>query len=119
MDILKRIDELRKERGWTVFELTSRTNLSEYTVYSWYTRGSKPTIYALESVCEALGVTMAEFFTEINRDNLSPDQVRFLELYSGLTREQRDLVLALMKSYEHAGDSATGKETDDTKKTSF
>ena len=102
MDILKRIDELRREKGWTVFELTNRTNLSEYTIYSWYTRGSKPTIYALESVCEALGVTMGEFFTEIKKDNLSPDQIRLLQSYDHLTKEQQELVLSVVKSYEKA-----------------
>lgn len=108
MDILKRIDELRQKKGWTVFELTSRTNLSEYTVYSWYTRGSKPTIYALENVCEALGVTMGEFFTEIEKDNLTPEQIRLLQSFGHLTKEQQTLVLELVKSYEKANGASPG-----------
>ena len=102
MDILKRIDELRQERGWTVFELTNRTNLSEYTIYSWYTRGSRPTLYAIESVCEAFNITLGEFFTELRRDSLTPSQIRLLETFDDLNEEQQQLVLDIMRSYRKA-----------------
>ena len=100
MDILKRIDELREQKGWTIFELTNRANLSEYTIYSWYKRGSKPTVYALENVCEALGITMQEFFAEVDEAVLSADQIQLLRSWDQLTPEQRDVVLRLMKSYQ-------------------
>ena len=45
---------------------------------------------------------MGEFFTEIKKDNLSPDQIRLLQSYDHLTEEQQELVLSVIKSYEKA-----------------
>lgn len=40
MDILKRITEMRIEKGWTEYELAERSELTQSTISSWYRKKS-------------------------------------------------------------------------------
>ena len=41
MTVIDRINQLCAERGWTYYELTQRSDLSENTMYSWKNIASK------------------------------------------------------------------------------
>ena len=64
MDINKRIDELRFERGWSMYELAQETGLTQSTLSSIMKRGNPPKIETLQCICEAFGLTLAQFFLE-------------------------------------------------------
>lgn len=76
MNILQKIDELRKERGWSINNLAMEAMLTQSTLNNLYNRGNEPKISTLTAICNAFGITLAEFFNEeispINEDeNLS------------------------------------------------
>ena len=56
MDILKRITEMRIEKGWTEYELAERSELTQSTISSWYRKNLIPSIPSLEHICNAFGI---------------------------------------------------------------
>lgn len=64
MNILERIDELRKARGWSVNNLAMEAMLTQSTVNNLYARKSEPKLSTLRAICGAFGITLSEFFAE-------------------------------------------------------
>ena len=60
MNVLKRIYELRKERGWSEYQLAEASEISQSTISSWYRKGMLPSIGSLEKICK--GFTIAPGF---------------------------------------------------------
>ena len=69
MDILEKIDILRKERGWSVNYLAMEAGLTQSTVNNLYSRKTEPKISTLRAICGAFGITLAEFFKEDTKDD--------------------------------------------------
>ncbi len=64
MNILERIDVLRKERGWSINNLAMEAMLTQSTLNNLYSRKNEPKISTLTAICNAFGITLAEFFAE-------------------------------------------------------
>lgn len=64
MDIGKRIRQLRIQNDLTLEELASRTELTKGFLSQLERNLASPSIQTLEDITEALGTTMAKFFTE-------------------------------------------------------
>ena len=62
MDCLQRIKELLNERGWTMYQLAQKSGIPQSTLSNLFIRNNAPTIQTLEKICEAFGITLAEFF---------------------------------------------------------
>ena len=61
-------------------------------------RKNVPTIYTLEKLCAALGVTMAQFFSiDDTRPNLTKEQEEFLEIFDEFSDEEKARVAAFMQ----------------------
>ena len=64
MNILDKIDALRKERGWSVNNLAMEAILTQSTLNNLYTRKTEPKLSTLRAICSAFGISLAEFFAE-------------------------------------------------------
>lgn len=64
MDIGSRIRQLRVRSGLTQAELASRCELTKGFLSQLENDNTQPSLPALQDIVEALGVTMAQFFTE-------------------------------------------------------
>ena len=64
MDIGARIRQLRIKNDLTLEELASRTELTKGFLSQLERNLTSPSIQTLEDIAEALGVTMAGFFSE-------------------------------------------------------
>lgn len=64
MNILEKIDRLRKARGWSVNNLAMEAMLTQSTVNNLYMRNSEPKLSTLRAICNAFGITLSEFFAE-------------------------------------------------------
>lgn len=96
MNILKKINKMRIDRGWSVYRLSVESGVSQSTITNMFNRETLPSITTLESICTAFGVTMSEFFTEENF-NTEPDDEEVLALYRSMNAESRQLVLGIMR----------------------
>lgn len=69
MDILEKIDVLRKERGWSINYLAMEAGLTQSTVNNLYSRKTEPKLSTLRAICGAFGISLAEFFKEDSEDD--------------------------------------------------
>ena len=69
MNILDKIDALRKERGWSVNNLAMEAMLTQSTLNNLYTRKTEPKLSTLRAICSAFGISLAEFFAEEEKES--------------------------------------------------
>ena len=93
MNVLKKITKFRDERGWTNNRLSIEAGVGSATVQNWYKRNATPKLEAVIALCEAFGISLAEFFNdEPERLSLSKVQKDFLDDFDQLNKdEKRDL----------------------------
>ena len=96
MDTQKRIRELMEERGWTDYRLAKEANLSHSTVTNMFNRNNAPTLPTLEAVCQAFGITLAQFFANEDEMTLTEEQQMPFAKWSTLTERQKQILLELM-----------------------
>ena len=99
LDILKRILELRTRRRWTEWKLAEESDLKQSTISSWYSKDQLPKIPSLEKICDAFGITLAQFFCGDNEPvDLTPGQKEMLENWNALSKNQKESILLLIKN---------------------
>ncbi len=98
MDVLKKIDEMMKERGWSDYRLAQESNLSSSTIANIRKRNTIPSITTLECICDAFGITLAQFFAEdAMLVQLSAEQKTLFDQWVTLTPSQKHLLAQLVK----------------------
>lgn len=98
MEVLDRIIELRKERGWSEYQLAEASEIPQSTISSWYRKGMLPSIGSLEKICKGFGITMGYFFSR--RDEsvaLTEEQRKLLDSWNKLTPERKQTLLAFLE----------------------
>lgn len=96
MDVCKRIDELRRERGWSINNLAMEAMLTQSTVNNLFVRKSEPKLSTLRAICNAFGITLSQFFEEENKEEIS-DDLLFAEI-ENLSIEQKRALYTILKS---------------------
>lgn len=72
--ISKRILELCQERGMTVGKLCSTAGTTASTVHDIVTGETKnPRVFTLKKLCDALGITLSEFFDTPEFNNMDQE----------------------------------------------
>ncbi|MBQ8620571.1 MAG: helix-turn-helix transcriptional regulator [Clostridia bacterium] len=99
MDVLERLRHLMDERGWTVYRVARESGLSEKTVYNIYSRNTMPSIPTLEAICNAFGITLAQFFADGKLIEMSLDLEEVFENWIVLTPEQKEATLSMMRAF--------------------
>lgn len=99
MDVLERLRHLMDERGWTVYRVARESGLSEKTVYNIYSRNTMPSIPTLEAICNAFGITLAQFFADGKLIEVSLDLEEVFENWIVLTPEQKEATLSMMRAF--------------------
>lgn len=98
MDVLKKIDWHRMQRGWSEYELALHAELPQSTISTWFRKGQLPTIRSLEKVCNAFGLTLSQFFAEEgDLITLNAEQKELLDSWSALSPKQKELFLELFR----------------------
>lgn len=94
-----KVDGMRKERGWTIYELAKNAAVSPVTIYNWRDRHSLPTLALLEAICAAFRITVVDFLTDDEeRAVLNEEQRELVRLWNGLTAPKKKVLLDLMKT---------------------
>ena len=80
-----RITELCEKRGYTKYRLSQLTEMSQTALGNILNKKSITTVVTLERICDAFGITLAQFFAEDGgRLNLTEDQNEILEIWDTL-----------------------------------
>ena len=94
MDVLTRIDQLRKEKGWSVNCLAMEAGLTQSTVNNLFLRKSEPKLSTLRAICDAFGISLSDFFRE---DEPEDELIRTVRR---LSPENQKALLQLMKHWK-------------------
>ncbi len=102
MDVKAKIKELMKAKGMTMYSLAQAADLTQTCIANWYgKRNYEPSVSALEKVCKALDITMAELFSDEKTQIVAIDE-SFMPVYKGwqkLTPSQKKAIITHIESY--------------------
>lgn len=99
-DVLKRIDQERDARGWTDYTLAVNSDLTQSTISTWRSRNLQPNLASIEKICNGLGITLSQFFSEADgKELLNKDQQHILDLWNRLSPSQKAAVAAMLESF--------------------
>ena len=101
--IMAQIDYYLKKKGWTKYELTNQTSLSSGTVYEWYNNHSTPSLKNIQTICEALDVSLSEFFSTTKEEKIGAYEDKLFGLCSQMTDAQRESLLIIAQSLLSGG----------------
>ncbi len=101
MDVNAKLHALLKAKGWTAYKLAKMSGLSESTIRNIFHRNNVPSISTLESICAAFGITLAQFFTEGDVVELTPELQKMFGMWVYLSVEQKNAVLLTMQAMLH------------------
>ncbi|MBR3542951.1 MAG: helix-turn-helix transcriptional regulator [Treponema sp.] len=99
MDILEKIRKYRLARNWTEYQLAEKSALPQSTISSWYRKKQVPTIPSMQKICDAFGITLAQFFADDNAQTacLSKEQREVLNEWNRLSKRKKSVLLNLIK----------------------
>ena len=99
MDVLEKIKQLQKEKGWNGAQLAEKAGLSPSVISMLYKRNNQPSIPTLQAICAAFDMTVAQFFADSNLPpDLTTEQICLLEHWNTLTDGQKEALFSLIKS---------------------
>lgn len=100
MNVLEKITKYRLERNWTEYQLAEKSGLPQSTISSWYRKNQIPTIPSLEKICAAFNVTLAQFFSDDDKNpfQLTKNQIDLIHEWNRLNENQKNAVLNLIKT---------------------
>ena len=97
MDINARLHKLLKEQGWTRYRLAKESGVPESTLTNIFYRGTIPTIATIEAICDTLNITLAEFFTDNEMVEMTPELKTFYEGWLHLSPDKKKYLLQTIK----------------------
>lgn len=98
MDVLERIDELRRQRGWSVNNLAMEAMLTQSTLNNLYVRKAEPKLSTLRAICAAFGITLAEFFRYEELPQDGEETAELLRRVESLSPAQKRALLDFLRA---------------------
>ena len=93
-----RVKELCEKYHVSKYRLAQLTGMSQTAVGNIMKMESIPTIPTLEKICDAFGITLAQFFAG---EGLSKEQREIIETWDELGREERRILLQFVRSLKN------------------
>ena len=98
MNIGERIRYFRKIKNLTGNQLSEMTNIAQSLISRYETGQVEPPVSTLINICDALGITLAEFFAD-DQQELPPELRQLLNIAKNLTPEQVEALQNFLKSF--------------------
>lgn len=91
--IANRIKELCDKKEMSMYALSKKTGISQSSLSNLKKRGSTPTFYTLDRICDGLGITLPQFFSDdIGKLELFSEQEKVLRIWESLTDKEKEAV---------------------------
>ncbi|WP_425058544.1 hypothetical protein SCACP_32020 [Sporomusa carbonis] len=95
-DVGKRIIELRQRKEWSQYKLYKEAGIGQTTLSEIESGKKAPTVTTLAKICQALEISLADFFSE---DNLSAVQHKNNEIDEEDLPDHIKKEIALIKEF--------------------
>ena len=100
MDVIKKLNELRLERNMSVYRLSEISGINQSTLANTFSRGTVPSIVNLEIICNALGITLSQFFsTDETSVIMTKKEVETFTKYKKLPQDIKEVVDNVINEY--------------------
>lgn len=94
MDVLSKIRILQGERDWSDYRLAQEANIPLPTLTSVFSRKTTPKLDTLQCICNAFGLTLAQFFLEDEKiEVLSETEKEMLKVFRKLSPKQQQALI--------------------------
>ena len=97
MEILNRINELRNKRGWSIYKLAEESGITQSTLANMFSRQTLPSLTTLKQLCDAFGITMAQFF-QGNSNEFNDEEQLIISNYRKLEKQEKEVIKKLLES---------------------
>ena len=98
MAIRAKITKLRKERGWSLSRLAKEAGIPQTTVYNWFNeKHFTPSRDKIEDVCAAFNISVAEFYADVETDNLSEKEIKLLEVFRKIPDKNKEKAISILE----------------------
>lgn len=99
-NIVERIELLRKQKGLTKKALADSIGMPQSSMNKWYYSNVTPSVANIENVCNALGITVEQFFIGFGEDKLLNEQNNFLQEWRLLSATEKDAIAQVMLAFK-------------------
>ncbi len=96
MNILKKINQMRLDRNWSIYRLSVESGISQSTLTNMFNRETLPSITTLECICSAFGISMSDFFKEDSSDKDNEAEKNLITLYKNASPEIQNAILTIL-----------------------
>lgn len=101
MNVIEKIDNLRKERGWSYYKLSTTSELTPSTITNMLLRKTQPSLKTLTAICKAFGITLSEFFDENNGStNYTIEEKNLIGKYRNLNPKEKEAVMTFIEKLQ-------------------
>ena len=97
MNILKKINQLRLERKWSIYRLSVMSGVSQSTLTNMFNRETLPSITTLECICNAFNITLSDFFKEDETNAHGQDELELLAYYRLASENTKKVIMMILK----------------------
>lgn len=93
----QKIVDLCFSRGWSYYDLANESGLTQSTISSLLNRNNPPKVETLQCICEAFGITLAQFFLEDETTEiLSQKEKNLVNLFRNLPEQKKQALIELI-----------------------
>ena len=95
--INKKIFDMCEERGWSLYMLSEKSGTAYSSLNSSINRDTPPKVDALERICKAFGITLAQFFIDDeDLEVLNKKEKELIALFRKMPEEKQQALLELL-----------------------
>lgn len=96
MDILGKIKILQGEHDWSDYKLAQEADIPVSTLSAIFYRNNTPKLETLQCICNAFGLTLAQFFLEDEKiEVLSETEKEMLHCFRKLSPKQQKALISV------------------------
>lgn len=99
INVGSRIRKIRKNRGISAKEIAISLGVSSSFISGIEKGTNKCSLENLERICETLGITLGEFFTDPQSSDIPPDLRRLVDKLKGLPPEKINILETVLDTW--------------------
>ena len=96
--IIRRVDELCVVHKMSKYRLAQLTGVSQSALSRMLRQQSTLSLPTLTKICDAFGITLAQFFSDGTYPDLTDAQIEVLHLWDDLSKSKQEYILMCMKA---------------------
>lgn len=100
-ELYSRVENLRKQRGMTINELSAKAGISHSTLNAWKVRGTMPKLEVLEGLSDALNVPLASLLFDVYTDQLTGEEIALLSKWKKIDEKQKKVVFDMLDAFQN------------------